>query len=92
MVLGNRHRLELLAALAEAGDEGVNLSLLSDDQDVKASVYYAPIKDLMNMGLVDRVGWVDGKHRCRYRRRQSAIWDAVTALARAAAEFEAGVA
>lgn len=81
-VFGNKHRLELLVALAEAGDEGVNLSELSEAQNAPASVYYGPIRNLMSVGLVDRLGRVAGDRRCWYRRRESRFWDYVGPLAR----------
>lgn len=88
-VFGNRHRLELLVALAEAGEAGVNLSELSDAQGVAASVYYGPIRALISVGLVDRLGRVAGDRRCWYRRRESRFWDHVRSLAGELAEVEA---
>jgi hypothetical protein len=73
--------LELLVALAEAGDEGVNLSELSQVQGVPASVYYGPIQVLISAGLVDRLGRVMGDRRCWYRRRESQFWDCLRSLA-----------
>lgn len=89
VVFGNRHRLELLVALAEAGNEGVNLSQLSEAQEVPASVYYGPIRGLISVGLVDRLGRVTGDRRCWYRRRESRFWDHVRSLAGELAEVEA---
>jgi hypothetical protein len=40
VLFGNRHKLELLTALVEAGDDGVSLSDVADAQGVAASVYY----------------------------------------------------
>ena len=88
VLFGNRHRLELLAALADAGDEGVNLSDLAKAQGVLANVYYAPLRALLEAGLVDRLGKTSGDRRCWYRRRESRVWNGVRALAGALAEAE----
>jgi hypothetical protein len=88
VLFGNRYRLELLAALAEAGDDGVNLSQLSYDQGVSASVYYGPIRHLMSAGLVDRLGRTTGDRRCWYRRRKYRFWDCVRSLASELTEVE----
>jgi hypothetical protein len=40
VLFGNRHKLELLTALVEAGDDGVSRSDVADAQGVAASVYY----------------------------------------------------
>ncbi|WP_370945334.1 hypothetical protein AB5J62_40635 [Amycolatopsis sp. cg5] len=87
-VFGNRHKLELLLALAQAGDQGVNLSALSDERGVFTSVYYGPIRDLIEVGLVERLGRMPGDRRCWYRRRESTLWDGVRAVAVDLAEFE----
>ncbi|SMD27626.1 hypothetical protein [Kibdelosporangium aridum] len=90
VVFGNRHRLELLVALAKAGDDGVCLSQLSDARGVPASVYYAPIRGLISVGLVDKLGRTRGDRRCWYRRHegQDRFWSCVQALAGELSEVE----
>lgn len=87
-LFGNRYRLELLAALAESGDRGVNLSQLAEDRTVAPSVYYGPIRDLLNAGLVERLGQITGDRRCWYRRREYGFWNTVSSLAQRLAEIE----
>jgi len=89
VLFGNRHKLELLVALAEAGNEGVNLSTLSDTQGVSPSVYYGPIKDLISVGLAERLGRVSNDRRCWYRRRHSGFWNGFSSLAGELATIEA---
>jgi hypothetical protein len=91
VLFGNRHKLELLSALAEAGDDGVNLSQLGAAQEVPASVYYGPLRDLMAAGLVDRLGRASGDRRCWYRRRENRFWDCLRSLAGELAEIEVEV-
>jgi DNA-binding transcriptional ArsR family regulator len=88
VLFGNRHRLELLAALAHAGDEGVNLSDLANVQGVSANVYYAPLRALLEAGLVERLGKTSGDRRCWYRRRESKVWAGVRFLTKELAEVE----
>jgi hypothetical protein len=90
ILFGNRYRLELLVALAEAGDEGVNLSQLGAACGASPNVYYGPIKDLITVGLVERLGQVGGDRRCWYRRRPSSIWAHLGALSSELALAEAG--
>lgn len=87
-VFGNRYRLELMVALAEGGEEGVNLSQLAEACTVAPSVYYGPIRDLLDAGLVERLGRIAGDRRCWYRRREHGFWDVVPSLAQQLAEVE----
>lgn len=90
VLFGNRYKLELLVALAEAGDEGVNLSQLGEACAASPNVYYGPIKDLISVGLVERLGQVGGDRRCWYRRRSSPIWEHLGTLSSELALVEAG--
>lgn len=74
-VFGNRHKLELLLALAGAKDGAVSLSELADENGVSASVYYAPVRDLTSAGLVERVPPAPGERRRWYRRTGHGFWD-----------------
>lgn len=89
-MFGNRYKLELLVALAEAGDEGVNLTHLGEVCGAPPNVYYGPIKDLISVGLAERLGRVSGDRRCWYRRRGAAVWERFRALADTLALVEAG--
>jgi DNA-binding transcriptional ArsR family regulator len=51
-LFGHRCRLELLAELAEAGEQGVCVSELAVQRNVKSSVYYPPLRELESVGLV----------------------------------------
>lgn len=90
VVFGNRYRLELLVALARAGDEGVNLTRLGELSGASPNVYYAPIKDLISVGLVERLGRVGGDRRCWYRRCGTEVWDRLRMFAEGLVLAEAG--
>ncbi|MEV6427228.1 hypothetical protein [Nocardia sp. NPDC051463] len=87
-MFGNRYRLELLVALAESGEQGVNLSELAEARTVAPSVYYGPIRDLLDAGLVERLGRTAGDRRRWYRRCEYRFWDVVLTLAQELAEVE----
>lgn len=88
MLFGNRYRLDLLAALAEAGDDGANLWDLAQAHGVPASVYYGPLRDLLGLRLATRLGSRPGDRRCWYRRSDHRLWDCVRSLISALAEVE----
>jgi hypothetical protein len=74
-VFGHRYRLELLAALVEAGEAGgVCLTQLADDCGVASSVYYPSLKLLVSAGLVRRVGKAAGDARVFYAPMQGPVW------------------
>ena len=75
LVLGNRYRAELILALARGGESGVCLGDLADACDTDSSVYHAPVKALIEAGLVEKLPAVRGDHRRWYRRRgDPATW------------------
>jgi hypothetical protein len=81
-LFGNRHRLELLVALAEASDGRVNLGALAAERGVQAAVYYGPMRDLLAMRLAVRVELVPGDRRRWYRRAGGdRVWEAVAVFA-----------
>ncbi|MCK2241838.1 MULTISPECIES: hypothetical protein [unclassified Crossiella] len=88
LLFGNRHKLELLAALARAGDNGVNLSDLAVQQGVAASVYYPPINDLLRAGLVDKLPQRLPDRRRWYRRAEGSVWEPMGVLAEGLATIE----
>jgi DNA-binding IclR family transcriptional regulator len=53
-IFGHRYRLELLAELAEAGEQGLCVSDLAIGHGAKASVFYPPLRELEHIGLVTR--------------------------------------
>ncbi|MFE2750531.1 hypothetical protein ACFXGA_00855 [Actinosynnema sp. NPDC059335] len=88
LVFGNRYKLELLAALATAGQEGVNLSALADEQGVSASVYYGPVEDLLQAGLAEKLPRQLPDRRRWYRRTEGAVWQSLRTLAEELAMIE----
>jgi DNA-binding transcriptional ArsR family regulator len=83
-VFGNRHRAELLAALAAAGERGVCLGELADSLGMPASVYHAQMRALLGQGLVEKLPIVVGDRRRHYRRcGDTALWGALAAAAAA---------
>jgi hypothetical protein len=88
LLFGNRHRLELIAALAGADDDGVNLSELAVRQGVKASVYYAPVNGLLRAGLVEKLPQRLPDRRRWYRRTGDAVWEPMRMLAEGLATIE----
>lgn len=88
LLFGNRHKLELIAALASAGDEGVNLSELAARQGVAASVYYAPMDDLLRAGLVEKLPRRLPDRRRWYRRTEGSVWEPMRVLADGLAMIE----
>lgn len=88
LLLGNRHKLAVVASLAMAKDGRINLSELAAVHGVSPSVYYMPIKDLMALGLVRQAEAVAGQRRRWYERCGDArVWKGLRALARALDDF-----
>lgn len=81
LLFGNRHKLELMSAFAQAEDGKINLSALAVEQGVSASVYYSPVNDLLRAGLVERLPRQLPERRRWYQRSDSAVWPCVRALA-----------
>lgn len=74
-VFGHRYRLELLAALARAGnDEAICLTPLARRCDVLSSVYYPSLKTLVTAGLVRRMARTRDDPRVLYARTQAPVW------------------
>jgi DNA-binding MarR family transcriptional regulator len=79
-LLGHAYRLELLAALAAAEEDGVVISDLAKRRGVSASVYYPPLEDLGQLGMIARVP-ESGSRRVRYVAVTSPAWAGVARLA-----------
>ncbi len=88
LLFGNRYKLDLLAALADAGKGGVSVSALAAAHKVPASVYYAPLKDLLEAGLAIRLAPVPGERRRWYVASKHRVWRTVRVLARELNDIE----
>ncbi len=72
---GHRYRLELLSALAVAGEgRGVCLSLLGRSCQVTASVYYPPVKAMREAGMIVSSGRVRPGGQVLYARTTVPVW------------------
>ncbi|SBS76631.1 putative transcriptional regulator [uncultured Mycobacterium sp.] len=77
VVFGQKHRLAVMAAIAQS-DGLVNPTDLAADLGFRAqSAIQQPLKDLTTAGLITRE---DGMGRVYYRRNQHPIWEAVMEL------------
>lgn len=65
-LFGHAYRLDLLAALAVAGADGVVVTELAKEKDVSASVFYPPLRGLSELQLVSRLAPAIGSRRVRY--------------------------
>lgn len=83
VVFGQRHRLALMAAIAQSEDGIVNPSQLAETLAIRAqSSIQEPLKRLVKAGLITRISGLEG--RVYYRREDSQAWDfALELLARA---------
>lgn len=80
-VFGNRYRAELMLALASADGRGVCLGDLAMAREVPASVYQAPVRALVEAGLVQKLPQVAGERRRWYRRSDDdALWECLAGL------------
>ena len=80
-VFGNRYRAELMLALASADGRGVCLGDLAMAWEVPASVYQAPVRALVEAGLVQKLPQVAGERRRWYRRSDDdALWQCLAGL------------
>ncbi|GAB3817334.1 hypothetical protein [Micromonospora zhanjiangensis] len=87
-LFGHQHKLELLEALASSPDGRINLTEVARDRGVTPAVYYAPVRDLMGLELVDRVERVPGDRRQWYQRGGSdQVWAAIGSLVHSLREF-----
>lgn len=72
-VFGQRHRLALMAAIAQSEDGIVNPGQLAAELGFRAqSSIQAPLKSLLDSGLVTRISGLEG--RVYYRREDSHAW------------------
>lgn len=77
VVFGQKHRLAVMAAIAQS-DGLVNPSDLAMELGFAAqSAIQQPLKDLTAAGLITRQ---DGLGRVYYRRNQHTLWEAATEL------------
>ncbi|WP_244892572.1 ArsR family transcriptional regulator [Mycobacterium asiaticum] len=85
-VFGQRHRLALMAAIAQSEDGVVNPTDLVETLQLRAqSSLQGPLNSLLSAGLVTRISGIGD--RVYYRREASAAWEfALELLARALRE------
>jgi predicted transcriptional regulator len=77
VVFGQKHRLAVMAAIAQS-DGLVNPTDLAADLGFRAqSAIQQPLKDLTAAGLISRE---DGMGRVYYRRNQHSMWEAAIEL------------
>lgn len=88
-VFGQRHRLALMAAIAQSDDGVVNPTDLVQTLQLRAqSSLQGPLNSLVAAGLVTRITGLGD--RVYYRRQTSAAWDfALELVARALREEDA---
>jgi hypothetical protein len=79
-LFGHSYRLDLLAALAVAGADGVVLTELAKVKDVSASVFYPPLRGLSELQLVNRLDPELGSRRVRYVSTQAPAWGPLKSL------------
>ena len=72
-MFGQRHRLALMAAIAQSDDGIVNPSELAETLGMRAqSSIQVPLKRLVDAGLITRISGFEG--RVYYRREDSHAW------------------
>ncbi|WP_238543112.1 ArsR/SmtB family transcription factor, partial [Mycolicibacterium hassiacum] len=77
VVFGQKHRLAIMAAIAQS-DGVVNPTDLADELGFKAqSAIQQPLQDLTTAGLINRE---DGMGRVYYRRNPHSLWAAAIEL------------
>lgn len=88
VVFGQKHRLAIMAAIAQS-DGLVNPSDLAAELGFAAqSAIQQPLKDLTSAGLLTRQ---DGVGRVYYRRNAHSLWDAAVELLNEALTHETAV-
>jgi DNA-binding transcriptional ArsR family regulator len=82
-VFGQRHRLAIMAAIAQSEDGMVNPTDLVETLGMRAqSSIQKPLTSLVEAGLLTRISGFQG--RVYYRRNDSAAWDFAVELLRRA--------
>ena len=89
VVFGQRHRLELMTAVARSEDGIVCLKDLAEEQRVSSSSLQKPLKDLLSAGLLSALPSGDSKRRY-YQRTPSAAWEFAVELVERFSEAEDG--
>jgi DNA-binding IclR family transcriptional regulator len=80
LLFGHTYRLELMAALAGVGEQGLVVSEFAERQGVSASVFYPPLKALAALGLVRRSERERLTRHVPYVRSEKAAWRSLSAL------------
>src|SRR5690348_5530992 len=73
VAFGQRYRLEVMLAVADADDGFVSLSDLARQLDITISNLQGPVKSLVALGLLTPVPHGDSRHRF-YLRNPSTAW------------------
>jgi DNA-binding IclR family transcriptional regulator len=73
-LFGHRYRLELLGALATADDGGVCVKELATARGVASSVFYPPLRSLVDIGLARRMPRGPADRRVFYARTRAQAW------------------
>lgn len=79
-LFGHRYRLELLAALADAGEQGVCLTDVAASNGTNPSVFYPPIRELQRLGMVARRDVRGHRRRVLYAATEHGAWPDVDRL------------
>lgn len=79
-LFGHAYRLDLLAALAVAGVDGVVVTDLAKAKGVSPSVFYPPLRGLSELQLVSRLDPVMGSRRVRYVTTEAPAWGPLKSL------------
>lgn len=80
---GQTYRLEVMLAVADSEDGLVNLTDLARSVGQQVSSIQAPLRDLIELGLVSEAPSGDTKRK-HYLRNPSSVWTWVRELAQAA--------
>jgi len=79
-VFGNRYRLELLLALANAGRRGICVKDLATSSDVATSVFHPQLRALTAAGLVQRLPGTGPNGRVLYAMTSAGAWTGLRQL------------
>jgi DNA-binding IclR family transcriptional regulator len=79
-VFGNRYRLELLLALADAGRKGICVKDLATLCGVPGAVFYPPLRALTAAGFVERLPGTGPNRRVFYAMTSVRAWTGLRQL------------
>lgn len=79
-MFGNRYRLELLLALADAGRKGICVKDLATSCDIATSVFHPQLRALTAAGLVQRLPGTGPNGRVLYATTSTRAWTGLRQL------------